>query len=181
MYVVVHDVTPAFAGVISHLLDVALRTPAIESKGGSMFSVVLLGNADLSAPIASQVVSEVSQIPKFARHEHLDSTLCVLSLSGCDRDVLRHSGLSERATPVVSLSKMAFNKKSLSQLSNYTIKEVVQVGSFAPTDPQKFCDSKTWDYCTDLSETAFLIADCVAILVHALVHSSDVVNSSRTE
>ena len=181
MHLVVHDVTPAFAGVISHLLDVALRTPAIESNGGSMFSVVLLGNADLSAPIASQVVSEVSQIPRFNRHEHLESTLCVLSLSGCDRYVLRHSGLSENATPVISLSKMASNKKSLSQFPNYTISEVAQVGSFAPTDAQNFCNSKTWNSCEDFSDTAFFIADCVSILVHALVQSSDVVKTSRTK
>ena len=181
MYLVVHDVTPAFAGVISHLLDVALRTPAIESMGGSMFSVIQLGEADLSAPIASQVVSEVSQIPRFARHEHLEKTLCVLSLSGCDRDVLRHSGLSENAIPVVSLSKMASNKKSLSQFPNYTIREVIQMSSFAPTDAQKFCDSKTWNSCADLSDTAFFIADCVSILVHALVQSSDVVKTSRTK
>lgn len=181
MHLVVHDVTPAFAGVTSHLLDVALRTPAIESMGGSMFSVIQLGNADLSAPIASQVVSEVSQIPRFVRHEHLESTLCVLSLSGCDRDVLRHSGLSENAIPIVSLSKMASIKKSLSQFPNYTIREVVQVGSLASTDAKKFRDSKTWNSFADLSDTAFFIADCVSILVHALVQSSDVVKTSRTK
>ena len=177
----VHDVTPAIAGVTSHLLDVALRTPTIEDMGGSRFRVVQLGDSDLSAPIASQVISEVSEIPRFDPHVHAENSLCVLSFSGCDTDVLGHSGLSERATPVCSLLKLASNSKPLSQLPIYTTRELIQLGSVAPADRKNFCDSNTGGCCADLSITAFLIADCVSIFVRALAQSADVVKTLRTE
>jgi hypothetical protein len=181
LYLVVHDVTPAFAGVISHLLDVSLRTPAVENSIGVKIGVTLLGEADLSAPISSLVVSEVSQISKFDPHVHLETSLCILTLSGCDQDALDSSGLCGSSVPVVSLKKLDSNKKSLLQMPNQTIKELIEVCSVHSAEAKNLCDSDTEDCCVDLSDTAFLIADCVSILVQALVKSSDIVKTSRTK
>ena len=176
-----HDITPAFAGVISHLLDVSLRTPAVENRIGINVGVALLGDADLSAPLASLVVSEVSEIPKFDPRIHLGKSLCVLTLSGCDQDVLEKSGLRVGSVPVVSLKKLASKKNSLMQMPNRTINELINVGSVHPAEAKNICDSKTVDCCADLSDTAFLIADCVSLLVHSLVQSSELEKTLRTE
>jgi hypothetical protein len=177
----VHDVTPAFAGVTSHLLDVSLRTPAVENRIGVNVGVALLGDADLSAPIASLVVSEVSEIPKFDPRIHLEKSLCILTLSGCDQDVLEKSGLRLDSVPVVSLQKLASKKNSLMQMPNRTINELINVGSVHPAEAKNICDSKTADCCADLSDTAFLIADCVSLLVHTLVQSSELEKTLRAE
>lgn len=181
MYLLVHDKTPAFAGVLSHLLDVALRTPAVENCLGGSVRVALLGDADLSAPLASLVVSEVSEVPQFDPHVHLGKSLCVLTLSGCDQDVLEKSGLRVGSVPVVSLKKLSSEKNSLMQMSNPTINELINVGSVHPAEAKNLCDSKTADCCADLSGTALLIADCVTLLIHTLVQSSELEKSLRAE
>ena len=181
LYVVVHDMTPAFAGVISHLLDVSLRTPAVENRLGSSAGVALLGDADFSAPIAILVVSEESQIPQFDPRIHSEKALCILTLSGCDQDVVEKSGLLVGSVPVVSLKKLSSEKHSLMQMPNLTINELINAGSVHPAEAKNICDSKTADCCVDLSDTAFLIADCVSLLVHTLVQSSELEKILRAE
>ena len=180
-FIVVHAMTPAFAGVIAHLLDVSLRTPAIKNHLDLPVGVVQLGDADLSSPLASLVVSEVSEIPKFDLRLHLGKSLCVLTLSGCDQDVLEKSGLRVGSVPVVSLQKLASKKNSLMQMPNLTINELIKVGSDHPAEAKNICDSKIADCGTDLSDTAFLIADCVSLLVHTLVQSSELEKTLRAD
>lgn len=176
-----NDITPAFAGVISHLLDVSLRTPAVENRIGVRFGVAVLGEADLSTPLASLVVSEESQISKFDPCVHLKKSLCILTLSGCDQEALEGSGLRGGSVPVVSLMKLDSQKESLLQMQNLTIKELIEVGSVHPEEANNLCDSETEDCCVDLSDTAFLIADCVSVFVHVLVQSAELVKTLRTE
>ena len=176
-----NDISPAFAGVISHLLDVSLRTPAVENRIGVNVGVALLGEADLSAPLASLVVSEESHISKFDPRVHLEKSLCILTLSGCDQEALDGSGLRGGSVPVVSLMKLDSKKKLLLQMPNQTIKELIEVGSVHPEEAKNLCDSETEDCCVDLSNTAFLIADCVSVFVHVLVQSAERVKTLRTE
>jgi len=177
----VNDKTPSFAGVISHLLDVSLRTPAVKNRIGVNVGVALLGEADLSAPLASLVVSEVSQISKFDPRVHLEKSLCILTLSGCDQEALEGSGLRGSSVPVVSLMKLDSQKESLLHMPNQTIKELIEIGLVHPEEANNLCDSETEDCCVDLSDTAFLIADCVSVFVHVLVQSAELVKTLRTE
>lgn len=179
--IVVHDSNRGFAGVIAHLLYVAVRTPAVENRIGVNVGVALLGDADFSAPIASLVVSEVSEIPKFDPRIHLGKSLCLLTLSGCDQDVLEKSGLRVGSVPVVSLKKLSSEKNSLMQMPNRTINKLIDVGSVHPAEAKYLCDSKNADCCIDLSDTAFLIADCVSLFVQTLVQSADLENALRAK
>jgi hypothetical protein len=166
---------------MSHLLDVSLRTPAVKNRIGVNVGVALLGEADLSAPLASLVVSEESQISKFDPRVHLEKSLCILTLSGCDQEALEGSGLRGSSVPVVSLMKLDSQKESLLQMPNRTIKELIEFGSVHPEEANNLCDSETEDCCVDLSDTAFLIAECVSVFVHVLVQSAELVNTLRTE
>jgi hypothetical protein len=148
---------------------------------GVNVGVALLGDADFSAPIASLVVSEVSEIPKFDPRIHLGKSLCLLTLSGCDQEVLEKSGLRVGSVPVVSLEKLSSEKNSLMQMPNRTINELIDVGSVHSAEAIHLCNAKNTDCCTDLSDTAFLIADCVSVFVQTLVSSSDLEKALRTD
>jgi hypothetical protein len=178
---VVHDSNPGYSAVIAHLLDVALRTPAIKNHIDLPVGVVRLGDADLSAPIASLVVSEVSQIPKFDPRLHLEKSRCVLTLSGCDANLLNQSGLSGSSIPVISLQKISFYERTFLKSPSKTFDEIVQVCSVAPTEATNCCDSRFRECCLGISDTAILIADCVSIFVQALMRSSDLAKTSRTD
>ena len=179
--VVVHDSDPGYSAVIAHLLDVALRTPAIKNHIDLPVGVVRLGDADLSAPIASLVVSEVSHIPKFDPRLHLEKSMCVLTMSGCDIAVLNESGLIGNSIPVVPLQKIASNERTLLESPNKTVNEILQVCSVAPTEAKNWCDSQFGECCAEISDTAILIANSVSILVQALKKSSEGVKTLRTE
>lgn len=179
--ILVHDSNLGFAGAIAHLLYVAVRTPAVENRLGSSAEVALLGDADFSAPIASLVVSEESQIPQFDPRIHSEKALCILTLSGCDQDVVDKSGLRVGSVPVVSLKKLFSEKNSLMQLSNLTINELINAGSVHPAEAKNLCDSKIAGCCADLSGTALLIADCVSLFVHTLAQSSGLERDLRAK
>ncbi len=178
---VVHDSNPGYLAVIAHLLDVAIRTPAINNHLDLPVGVVQLGDADFSAPIASLVVSEVSQIPKFDPRVHLEKSRCVLTLSGCDSNLLSWSGLSGSSIPIVSLQKISSYERTLLKSPDKTFDEIVQVCSVAPIEGTNCCDSRFRECCLEISDTAILIANCVSIFVQALMKSSDLAKTSRTD
>ena len=178
---VVHDSNPGYLAVIAHLLDVAIRTPAINNHLDLPVGVVQLGDADFSAPIASLVVSEVSQIPKFDPRVHLEKSRCVLTLSGCDSNLLSWSGLSGSSIPIVSLQKISSNERTLLKSPDKTFDEIVQVWSVAPIEGTNCCDSRFRECCLEISDTAILIANCVSIFVQALMKSSELEKTLRAE
>lgn len=178
---VVHDSDPGYLAVNGHLLDVAIRTPVIQNHLDLPVGVVQLGDADLSSPIASLVVSEVSQIPKFDPRVHLEKSRCVLTLSGCDTNLLSWSGLSGSSISIVSLQKISFNERTFLKSPGKTFDEIVQVCSVAPTEVTNCCDSRFRECCLEISDTAILIANCVSIFVQALMKSSDLAKTSRTD
>ena len=180
-YILVNDATPAYAGVIAHLLEVALRTPVIADKGGCNFKVVLLSEIDPCAPISSLVVSEKIEFTKFDPEIHLNNCLCVLTLSGCNQDLLNQSGLSENTVPIVSLIKMASNINSFAKVPHQSFREMMQLNDKLSVELISSDESELKEKLADLSGAAFLAADCVANFVLALVQSSEAIKTLQTE
>ncbi len=94
----------------------ALRTPAFKVKTNSHIKVLTLGKFDLNTPLAADVVSERSEIFSFEPEKHLDGSFGVVSLTGCDMDLLCRSGLIEKMVPIIPLSILE-NKAFLQPVS----------------------------------------------------------------
>lgn len=150
--VVICDKSPAVAGVLAHLLHVVINTPIINSQIGKNLLVANLGPVEFDSPIASLVISEQVEIPVFDPGLHLAHSQCVVSITGCDSDLLEENGIIQNGIPIFLLPLLISQKvdqKALNLVSDGGM--ILESGS--------------------LDEMAKLIADCVYAFCKQLLSS----------
>ena len=167
---VVHDIDPAISGVLAHLFHVALKTPVFKSQIKSNLEVLVLGDFDLNSPLAADVISENIEIQQFENHEHLSKTVGVVSLTGCDLDLLSNTGLINEAVPVIALSKFAKRAFLGSLKSKDAFFKEFGVNA---ADVGKIYESDRHLTQSRISESIFL-ADCVFSCCNLIVQSESV-------
>lgn len=164
--------TPAFAGVTSHLLSVATRIPALAESFGNGFSVVLLGDAEMETPLASMVVSETVNLTRFDRLLHQGRDSCILSVTGCDKDVLKSAGLSDTSVPTLSLPYIWSLRGQIDTQSFASFEEFAKQYSLAPEAVRKLYTDQFEQNCHDVEETALFLSDCVVTLATVIAQIS---------
>ena len=166
--------TPAYEGVISHLLCVASNTPVLTEVFGSRITVSRLGDADFETPLASMVVSEVVNVPRFNTSLQKDEFVCVLSFSGCDHGVLKSACLIDSSVPVLSLPHI-WNLSRSGEAQRFSeFADFTKEHSFTPEVVGEIFDSSYRSYCQQVDETAFFIADCIVAFTKLIAQMSPV-------
>ncbi len=174
MYLVVHDINPAIAGALAHLFQVALKTPVFRAKSNSYLNVVALGKFDLDTPLAADVVSERTEVLAFEPEKHLTASIGVVSLTGCDMDLLCRSGLIEKMVPIVPLSNMG-NGEFLRTVSEK--ERLFNNFGVNATDVQSLYEQSQHLAESRISESIYL-ADCVFNCCNLIMRSPSIGNAS---
>lgn len=164
---VVHDVIPAYAGITSHLLSVATLTPALSENAGYQLPVAYLGNVDMETPLASMVVSETVDVPKFDPSLHQDKMTCILSITGCDMDELEGVGLSGVSVPMLSLPQIWSLREQFDAQSYSSFGEFAKRYSLSPKAVGEIFADRFEQHCHD-EQTVLFIADCVTALTRVI-------------
>jgi len=168
----VHDVIPAFAGIISHLLSVATRTPALAENFGTALPVVYLGDADMETPLASMVVSETVNVTRFDRSLHQGRDSCILTITGCDIDVLKSAGLCDTSVPTLSLPHIWSLRGQITAQSFASFREFAKQHSLTPECVRELYTDQFEQNCHDVEETALFLSDCVVTLATVIAQIS---------
>lgn len=172
MNLISHDVNPTFAGIIGHLLSVASRTPALAESLGNSFSVVHLGDADMETPLASMVVSETINVTRFDRSLHQGRDSCILSVTGCDIDVLTSAGLCDASVPTLSLPHIWSLREQITAQRFASFGEFAKEYSLAPKSVSELYADQFAQNCYDVKETALFLSDCVVTLATVIAQIS---------
>ena len=165
---IVHDRTPAYAGVLFHLLSVATSTPVLAEKIGNDIKVVLLGDADMETPLTSMVVSETVNVSRFDRSLHQGRDSCILSITGCDIDLLKSAGLCDASFPTLSLPYIWSLREQFDAQSYSSFGEFAKQYSRSPKAVSEFFSDRFEQHCHDIEQTALFIADCVTALTRVI-------------
>ena len=163
---------PAFAGVVSHLLSIATRTPALAESFGATLPVIHLGDADMETPLASMVVSETVNVTRFDRSLHQGRDSCILSITGCDIDVLKSAGLFDASVPTLSLPYIWSLRGQIDTQSFASFGEFAKQYSLTPECVQELYTDQFEQHCHDVEETALFLSDCVVTLATVIAQIS---------
>jgi hypothetical protein len=175
---IVHDRTPAYAGVLFHLLSVATSTPVLAEKIGNDIKVVLLGDADMETPLTSMVVSETVNVSRFDRSQHQGRDSCILSITGCDIDLLKSAGLCDASFPTLSLPYIWSLREQFDAQSYSSFGEFAKQYSRSPKAVSEFFSDRFEQHCHDVEQTALFIADCVTALTRVIYQIDKVKKTS---
>ncbi len=164
--------TPAYAGVISHLLHVASETPVLTEFFGGRITISRLGDVDMETPLASMVVSEAVNVSRFIPSLLNNGFSCVLSFSGCDNGVLKSACLMDSSVAVLSLPHIWNLSRSgeAQRFSNFA--NFAKAHSITPESVGEIFDSSYRSNCQQVDETAFFIADCIVVFTKLIAQTS---------
>ena len=136
--------------------------------------ILVLGSFDLESPLAVDVISEQTEIKCFTKDAHLDQTIAVASLSGCDVDELCRSGLNENLVPIISLSRLVHNTKQLQSAVGMNWTTAYAVSAREVEAEYKNSVAKIEG---QYNESVYL-ADCVFGLCDLILRSNSEINES---
>jgi hypothetical protein len=159
---------------MSHLFYVAFDTPVFKAMTNVQVKAVTLGKFELDVPLAAGVVSESSRLLSFEPEKHLAKSICVVSFTGCDIEVLCESGLIEKMAPVIPLSKVGIGASR--QLTSYEEGTISSL-SVNATDVKLHHEQSMHLIESKMSEIVFL-ADCVFGFSKMIAQTSSIQDSS---
>ena len=136
--------------------------------------VLVLGEFDLESPLAVDVISEQIEIRCFTKDAHLDQTIAVASLSGCDVDELCRSGLNENLVPIIPLSRLVHNTEDLQSAAGLNGLTAYAVNAREVEAEYKNSVAKMEGH----NDQSVYLADCVFGFCDLILRSTSMVNES---
>jgi hypothetical protein len=141
-----------------------MGTPALTESIGNGVTVIHLGATDMETPLASMVVSETVNVTRFKRSLHQGRDSCILSVTGCDIDVLKSAGLCDASVPTLSLPHIWSLRGQIAAQSYTSFGEFAKQYSLAPKSVSELYADQFEQNCQDVKETALFLSDCVVTL-----------------
>jgi hypothetical protein len=145
-----------------------MGTPALTESIGNGVTVIHLGATDMETPLASMVVSETVNVSGFDRSLHQGRDSCILSITGCDIDLLKSAGLCDASFPTLSLPYIWSLREQFDAQSYSSFGEFAKQYSRSPKAVSEFFSDRFEQHCHDVEQTALFIADCVTALTRVI-------------
>ena len=149
-----------------------MGTPALTESIGNGVTVIHLGDADMETPLASMVVSETLNVTRFDRSLHQGRDSCILSVTGCDIDVLKSAGLCDASVPTLSLPYIWSLRGQIAAQSFASFREFAKQHSLTPGSVRELYTYQFEQHCHDVEETALFLSDCVVTLATVIAQIS---------
>lgn len=139
---------------------------------GNGLSVIYLGDVDLKTPLASMVVSQTVKVARFDQSLHKGRNSCILSVTGCDLDVLKSAGLYDASVPLLSLPHIFSSRRQIDGHGYTSFSEFAKQYSLPPKSVSEFYKDQFEQSCQDVEETALFLSDCVVALANVIAQIS---------